>query len=132
MATVSFKPPRHPWERADLQDSELLALKALSAGVASERQQQIALWVILVKLCRVDDMSFRPGGADGDRETIFAEGMRSVGSAIREAINRPMKESGNATGPDSTTLTGNAAGRKNPKPERPKSKPAKPGTESAG
>lgn len=128
MVTVNFRPPRHPYERAELAEHELLALKSFAAGKANERQQQMALYIILVKMCRVDDMSFRPG-ADGDRETSFAEGMRSVGSAIREAINRPMKASGNATG---TTEPEPPAGRKNPKPERPKSKPTKPGATSTG
>lgn len=128
---VAYRPPRHPHERADLEDHELMALKALDAGKASDSQQRIALKVILMKFARLYDMSYRPGGAEGSRETDFAEGMRSVGSAIMEAVNRPMKASGDPnartdTNSPESSATGTAAGRKNPKPERPKSKPAKP------
>lgn len=119
-----WSPPKHPWERADLDTHELAALKAIKDGVASKEQQQLALRTILVKIARTYDMSFRPGGSEGDRATQFAEGMRSVGTAIIEACDRPMKPSGDK--PDASAQR--AADRRNPKPERPKSKPAKPTT----
>lgn len=121
-----WKPPVNPWDRVDLTNDEIAALRALKEGVASKEQQVKALQIIVIKFARTYDMSFRPGEEAGNRATTFAEGMRSVGSAIMEALNRPMKPSGdqNATrNPDSAAPR---PGRRNPKPARPKDKPPKP------
>jgi hypothetical protein len=126
--TARFIPPANPWEPPPLDDAELLALKSLSAGKANAFQQQLALTTIVKKLACSWDMSFRPGGAEGARATDFAEGRRFVGARIVEAIERPMKPSKEISDgrPSTDADTGEAAGRRNPKPGRPKSKPSKP------
>lgn len=51
-------------------------------GGASEDQQKRALdWIINVG-AGTYDMSYRPGGEEGNRDTVFAEGRRFVGSQI--------------------------------------------------
>ena len=125
MTVSRFIPPPQPWELPQIDDRELLALKALKTGTANAQQQTLALQVIIYKIACTWDMSFRPGGGEGDRATIFAEGKRFVGARIVEAIERPMKGTSDA-GTNTDSSAGEAAGRRNPNPERPKAKPAKP------
>jgi len=123
---LRYVPPASPWDLPPLDTPELLALKSLSTGTANAYQQQLALKVIVQKFAATYDMSFRPGGSEGDRATIFAEGKRFVGTRIIEAIERTMKtqvtNAGSSPDPDRPEV----AGRRNPKPERPRGKPSKP------
>jgi hypothetical protein len=66
-----------------------MAIKALATGTANAGQQKRALDWIITKACGTYDMSFRPG-ADGERETAFAEGKRHVGLQIVKHINGPV------------------------------------------
>lgn len=120
---MSWKPPINPWERAALENDEIAAIKSLSEGRASKEQQIKALQIIVVKFSRTYDLSFRPGGSEGERATAFAEGMRSVGTAIMEALNRPMKPSGDQ---NASSQSDARPGRRNPKPASPRVKPSKP------
>lgn len=72
---ASWKPPR--WEKADAA-----ALQALQFGRATEDQQKRALRWVVELASGTYDVSFRPGGEDGRRETDFAEGRRFVGLQI--------------------------------------------------
>lgn len=65
------------WEKADAT-----ALQALAAGSADAVQQKRVLGWIIEKAAGTYDMSYRPGASDGDRDTAFAEGKRSVGNQI--------------------------------------------------
>lgn len=126
---MSYKPPANPWEPPVLEVADLLALRALKEGKASDRQQVIALRCVLLKFCATYDMSFRPG-PDGARASDFAEGKRFVGSRILEAIERPLPQPEKSDGRSSDTGTaaaGAAAARINPKPDGRRTKPAKPG-----
>lgn len=80
MAT-SKKPPE-PWSSFEADDSDLAAVKALAAGVASEGQQKAVLALIVNRLCGTYDLSFRPGGLAGVRAADFAEGKRHVGNQL--------------------------------------------------
>ena len=71
----AFQPPK--WEVEDLG-----ALRALARGDALPHQQTRILKFIVEKLCLTYDVSYRPGGLEGDRETSFAEGRRFVGTQI--------------------------------------------------
>lgn len=73
------------FEPAPFAQREALAIRALDAGNASEAQQNIALHWIMRLAAGVDEVSYRPG-ADGDRETAFAEGRRFVGIQIRHIL----------------------------------------------
>ena len=80
---------KFPW-RVKLYDmADAAALKGVAAGTATSEQQQRAMQYILVVLCAVDDMTYRPG-EDGRRDSDFSEGARFVGIQIRRLINSPM------------------------------------------
>lgn len=67
-----------PYDRAVLN-----AVRAFMEGKANEGQQITVRDWLLHLVCRVDDMSYRPG-ADGDRATVFAEGKRYVANQLRK------------------------------------------------
>lgn len=75
-------PASAAWRPVDYEDADIYAIRALAAGVANEGQQKRALEWIINKAAGTYDLSFRPGGAEGARETDFAEGRRFVGSQI--------------------------------------------------
>jgi hypothetical protein len=60
--------------------TELLAVKALHSGTASERQQQIALAFIVKTICRADEFNYF---SESDRDTAFALGREAVGKVLR-------------------------------------------------
>jgi hypothetical protein len=85
-----------PWAPPQAELPEVVAIKALSQGVATADQQQLALHFILVKVCAVDDEPFCPG-EDGRRSTDYALGKRRVGTYIRSLLAadiRKFKEDG--------------------------------------
>ena len=63
-------------------NTQLMAVQALADGVASERQQQIALAFIIKTLCRADDINF----FQDERDTSFALGREAVGKVLRGFI----------------------------------------------
>lgn len=72
--TVELDPP---WNPPLTEAGEHAAIRALYEGKADERQQALFLaWFI--RCTAVGHMSYRPG-AEGDRDTAFAEGKRHVG-----------------------------------------------------
>lgn len=77
-----------PWKPPHLEPAEIAAIKALAVGAASIHAQKLALNVIIHKICRTYDMSYRPG-PDGERDTVFAEGRRSGGLELVKVINMP-------------------------------------------
>lgn len=62
------------------------AIKGLSAGTATADQQRLAITWIIRTLCGTYDVSYRPG-ADGERDTAFAEGMRNAGLQLVRLVN---------------------------------------------
>lgn len=92
------KPEPMPWQVVGLDDADIMALQALEKGHANSGQQQRALDVIKTKICRMQRMSFFPGGDDGRRATDFAEGKRFVGSQIDRILKmRPDHRSDGST-----------------------------------
>lgn len=81
--------PIQPWDPAKLDEDEIRAIKALAKGVANDAQQKRALDIIIAKMARTYDLSFRPG--DG-RHTDFSEGKRFVGLQLVGVINMVMPE----------------------------------------
>jgi len=75
-----------PWLPPVYTDRDAGAIQALNRGDADEAQQQHALRYIVESICSCYDASFRPGAADGDRATAFAEGKRFVGLQIVKLI----------------------------------------------
>lgn len=77
-ASPAFPPV---WDKTDVY-----AIQALAMGNANDLQQKRALDFI-IGLCGTYDLSYRPGGQEGDRDTAFAEGKRFVGLQIVKLIN---------------------------------------------
>lgn len=67
---------------ADYDVATVYAIRALAEGKATEGQQKTALDWIINHASGLYDLSYRPGGTDGDRATVFHEGRRFVGSQI--------------------------------------------------
>ena len=72
---------RAPWKPAAWQPADASALQALVRGDCPSHLQQRAMAFIINDLCGTYDLSYRPG-AEGDRDTAFAEGKRFVGMQI--------------------------------------------------
>lgn len=76
-----------PWKPPAFEPADAAAFQALARGAATMEQQKRALdWLVKVA-CGTYDLSYRPGGEDGRRDTDFAEGRRSVGLAIVKMLN---------------------------------------------
>lgn len=86
------EPPKRPaattngvraaWLPAEWEPADATAMQALAAGTANAIQQKRALGWIVNNAAAMYDITYRPGGHDGDRDTAFAEGRRFVGSQI--------------------------------------------------
>lgn len=76
---ASWRPP--PWELADAT-----ALKALNNGTANADQQKRAMDYIMNTLCGINDWAYRPGAADGERDTTLALGRQFVGHMISKLL----------------------------------------------
>lgn len=74
-----------PWKPAKFDNADAAAMQALAAGNASSMQQKRAITWIIDKCCATYDLSYRPG-VEGDRDTVFAEGKRSVGLQLVKLI----------------------------------------------
>ncbi len=75
-------PNKDPWASCRYDIADASAVQALMRGDANADQQMRALDFILDVICNRNDMSYRPGGLDGDRATAFAEGKRYVAHQI--------------------------------------------------
>jgi hypothetical protein len=62
------------------QEREVLAIRAMIAGKATQEQQILGMEWIMREAARVPDVSFRPGDP---HYTAFNEGRRYVGVLIR-------------------------------------------------
>jgi len=71
-------PNPNPIARPDYTEAEVQALRALQRGVASDRQQILAL-EYLIRAAGTHDLSYRPGDPHA---TAFAEGKRFVGTTL--------------------------------------------------
>jgi hypothetical protein len=76
-----------PYFPAEWSKVDVHSLQALADGTANDLQQKHALDFIIKNLCGTYDLSYRPGGQEGDRDTAFAEGKRFVGAQIVKLIN---------------------------------------------
>ena len=71
-----------PWRPPGYEDADVAAIQALSRGTANMEQQKRALTWIIERAAGTYDMSYRPGGPEGERDTVFAEGRRFVGNQL--------------------------------------------------
>lgn len=66
-----------------LEEADIMALKALAAGNANDRQQKIALNAVFNKICRTGRLGYCE---ESSRNTDFNQGVRYVGIQINSAI----------------------------------------------
>jgi len=83
------KPVDHskPYTPAPYSKYDIYALKALQEGNASPHQQQRALAWIIHTAARTYDLTYHPGGSEGDRDTAFAAGKQFVGQQVVKLVN---------------------------------------------
>jgi hypothetical protein len=62
-----------------------MAIQAVFRGEGGEHEQRRFVRWLIEDACATYDMSFRPGGEEGRRESDFAEGRRHVGNQIIKA-----------------------------------------------
>ena len=91
---------KDPWNPLDYDEDVVFAFRQFAEGKANEGQQQTVLrW--LQYACGVGeyaDLSFRPGGQDGERLTTFAEGRRFVGLQMLKLLTPEAFEAVRRTG----------------------------------
>ncbi len=86
---MKWQQKRHPYEPPEWDEDVVLAMKSFVEGKANMGQQQtVWKWIQYVTgVGEFTDLSFRPGGADGERETTFAEGKRFVGLQLLKLLH---------------------------------------------
>jgi hypothetical protein len=91
----STVPPaaRAPWDPIFLEAHEISAIKAIAA-------QHAVGFAAILKIARVDEMSFSAGGEDGRRATDYAEGKRAVGVTLRQIAAMKLQQPGRGAPPD--------------------------------
>lgn len=77
--------PTKAWTPAAYVPADIAAIQALQRGEADPAQQMRVLSWLVNTVCGTYEPSFRPG-ADGERETCFAEGRRFVGLTLVKAM----------------------------------------------
>ncbi len=85
--TAAEKDKQRPWYPKPYGLGDAAAVKNVAAGTATQEQQRHAMQYIIQVLCATYDMSYRPGDADGRRDTDFAEGARNVGLQLVKLVN---------------------------------------------
>ena len=83
-----------PWKPAPWDPADASAIQALMRGDCPPNLQQRAIKFIMWDLCGLRDLSFRPGGVEGERETNFAEGKRFVGLQIGKLLETKVNRGG--------------------------------------
>ena len=74
-----YKLYENPMEMPDYVEADVQALRACNDGRATpDQQQRIIRWIINTGCCTYD-ASFRRGGVEAERDSIYAEGRRWVG-----------------------------------------------------
>lgn len=92
MATKKVPLPVVPPNRPGLLSTTIVyAIRALPEGKATPDQQSAFMEWLLYEATKYYDMSYRPGGEDGKRDSDFAEGKRFVGWQILTAKNLPQE-----------------------------------------
>ena len=77
-----------PYTSAEFTARDVLALRALATGTASEEQQKRALAWVINSAALTYDLDYRPDS----RDHAFASGRRFVGLQIVKLVNMDLKE----------------------------------------
>lgn len=84
--------PGPAWIPVQTTDDEVMAIKALAKGEATQIQQRAVLNWLIHRAAGTYELSFRSDGDGGARETAFAEGRRFVGMELVKYINMPSEK----------------------------------------
>lgn len=88
-APLPWLPRERPFLPPWYDEKVVYAVRAVAEGVANQGQQQL-FWRYLMYVTgsaeEFNDLSWRPGGPEGDRDTSFAEGKRFVGLMVRKLL----------------------------------------------
>lgn len=71
-----------PWKPTHYEPADASAIQALARGDCPPHLQQRALAFVINALCGTYDLPYRPGGADGERDTNIAIGKMWVGQQL--------------------------------------------------
>lgn len=85
---MASKPEYPALSPCQYDDIDIMAVKAVAAGIANDVQQKRAVDWIISRASAYYDLSFQVGN-DGDRVTAFAEGRRFVGAQIVKLMKMP-------------------------------------------
>lgn len=91
---MKWKPKRNPYEPVDYDEHVVMAFISFRSGTANQGQQD-TVWQWLQYVCGVGeytDLSFRPGGSEGERDTAFAEGKRFCGLQMMKLLHPDVLE----------------------------------------
>lgn len=84
---MAQKPILEPWMPVAYDEATVMAIRSFASGTANAGQQQAAYdWIVGIA-SGVNEMTFHPGGQEGDRASAFAEGRRFVGNQIRKMLS---------------------------------------------
>lgn len=82
-----------PWKPTPWDPADATAFQALARGECPPNLQQRALQFIWA-VTGIRDVSFRPGGPEGERDSAFAEGKRFVGLQIAKLVEVKVNKGG--------------------------------------
>lgn len=81
------KKGREPYLPAEYTPGHVLAMQHLSKGVATQDEQIMALDWIIKQAAKTYDLSYRPGGLEGQRDSDFASGRSFAGQQIVKLLS---------------------------------------------
>jgi hypothetical protein len=86
---MRFPPKLKPYDPPEYDERSLMAIRALWNGTANAAQQaDVRDWLqYITGTGAFADLSFRPGGAEAERETAFAEGKKFVGLQLLKMLH---------------------------------------------
>lgn len=72
-----------PWKQTDYEAADVISMQRFAAGTANaEEQKRVWRWILLCS--GAYDEAYRPGGLEGDRDTVYALGKASVGRQMEK------------------------------------------------
>lgn len=78
-----------PTSHLEIRKTDLVAIQAVSKGIANE-DQQIRAWAAVLHICAINDLEFLPVEHGGERDSTFKSGMRHVGMQLRKLVSFPL------------------------------------------